>query len=77
MNPEKKPRSPEERWPPDTEMWIWIPRAELQRIYARVDLAESREIRAFLWPHNDQVKELDLIKFTPARASAAGIGGSE
>lgn len=60
-------------WPPKTEAWIWIPKEELNRIYERVDLAESKNIRAFLWPHNDQVADLELIKFIPAESRAVPL----
>lgn len=51
------------------EIWIWVPWDELKRLYERVDLGESRDVRAFLWPSNDQVKELNLVKFIPAPVS--------
>jgi hypothetical protein len=64
--PSVEGRSPRDGFNRNTEMWIWIPEEELDRIYQRVDLGESKPVRAFLWPHNDQVKELELLKFIPA-----------
>ena len=42
---------------------LMIPKEELEKLYKTLDLNESMQIRVFIYPHRDQVKELDLVRF--------------